>query len=288
MNKDALRNPVTRHSFSITEQEFTRFSRFLEETCGILLASHKQYLVQSRLGRIMQEQGCDNLNQLVDRLSSPPGRSLKEDVIDAMTTNETLWFRDTHPFEILHHRILKDLSAPNPAARLRIWSAACSTGQEPYSVSMVLDEFRQANPQWRGSADIVATDISTDVLSRAKSGLYEMLAIGRGLSKARLVRYFDERNDGCWAVKPPIKSKVQFRSLNLLGTYSSLGQFDVIFCRNVLIYFSNDLKLEILRKMHKSLKPGGYLLLGASESISELGDCFRMIHCRPGIIYQAI
>lgn len=266
-----------------------RFSQFLEDSCGILLASHKQYLVQSRLGKIMQEQGCASLDQLVQKLSSPIGQSLKEVVIDAMTTNETLWFRDSHPFEILQNRILKELLAENPSRRLRFWSAACSTGQEPYSISMVLEEYKQANPAaLRGGAEIIATDISSNVLSRARAGVYEMLAIGRGLSKERLNQFFDSRDDGCWAVKPLVKSKVQFRSLNLIGSYSALGQFDVIFCRNVLIYFSTERKLEILRKMHKSLKPGGYLLLGASESLSGLNDCFRMIHCRPGIIYQAI
>lgn len=289
MEKDNLLAPLSRRNFQISDQEFERFSRFLEDSCGILLAGHKQYLVQSRLGKIMQDQGCETLTQLVDRLSSPVGMALKEGVIDAMTTNETLWFRDAHPFEILRDKILPERFAGNSAGRLRIWSAACSTGQEPYSVSMILDEFKQMHPGLlRGGAEIVATDISSNVLSRAKGGVYEMLAIGRGLSKERLHRFFSDRGDGCWAVNPDIKSRVRFNSLNLLGSYTSLGQFDVVFCRNVLIYFSTERKIEILRKIHKSLKPGGYLLLGASESLSGLNDCYKMIHCRPGIIYQAI
>lgn len=289
MEKDNLLAPLSRRNFQISDQEFERFSRFLEDSCGILLAGHKQYLVQSRLGKIMQDQGCETLTQLVDRLSSPAGMALKEGVIDAMTTNETLWFRDAHPFEILRDKILPERVADNSAGRLRIWSAACSTGQEPYSVSMILDEFKQLHPgMLRGGAEIVATDISSNVLSRAKGGVYEMLAIGRGLSKERLHRFFSDRGDGCWAVNPDIKSRVRFNSLNLLGPYTSLGQFDVVFCRNVLIYFSTERKIEILRKIHKSLKPGGYLLLGASESLSGLNDCYKMIHCRPGIIYQAI
>ncbi len=289
VDKENLLRPMTKRSFQISDQEFERFSRFLEDSCGILLAGHKQYLVQSRLGKIMQEQRCETLNQLVDKLSSPAGHSLKDGVIDAMTTNETLWFRDIHPFDILRNRILEERLALAGHGRLRIWSAACSTGQEPYSISMVLDEFKHSNPhQLRMGAEIVATDISSNVLSLAKSGVYEMLAIGRGLSKDRLHRYFDDQHNGCWAVKPNIKAAVQFRNLNLLGSYAGLGQFDVIFCRNVLIYFSTERKVEILRKMHKSLKPGGYLLLGASESLSGLNDCYKMIHCRPGIIYQAI
>lgn len=289
VEKDSLLTPLSRRQFKISDQEFTRFSRFLEDSCGILLAGHKQYLVQSRLGKIMQDQGCETLNQLVDRLSSPGGASLKEGVIDAMTTNETLWFRDAHPFDILRDKILPEWNEKSSAGRLRVWSAACSTGQEPYSISMVLDEYKQLNPgQLKAGAEIVATDISSNVLSRARGGVYEMLAIGRGLSKERLHRYFSDHGDGCWAVKPEIKARVRFNSLNLLGSYAGLGQFDVVFCRNVLIYFSTERKVEILRKIHKTLKPGGYLLLGASESLSGLNDCYKMIHCRPGIIYQAI
>ena len=289
VEKGNLLTPLSRRQFQISDQEFTRFSRFLEDSCGILLADHKQYLVQSRLGKIMQDQGCENLNQLVDRLTSIGGAALKEDVINAMTTNETLWFRDAHPFDILRDKILPEWGEGGSSGRLRIWSAACSTGQEPYSISMVLDEYKQLSPgQLKAGAEIVATDISSNVLSRARGGVYEMLAIGRGLSQDRLQRYFSEQSDGCWAVKPDIKSRVRFSSLNLLGSFTGLGQFDVVFCRNVLIYFSTERKIEILRKIHKTLKPGGYLLLGASESLSGLNDCYKMIHCRPGIIYQAI
>lgn len=289
VDKDNLLAPLHRRQFQICDAEFARFSRFLEESCGILLAGHKQYLVQSRLGKIMQDQGCDSLNQLVDRLSSPAGAALREGVIDAMTTNETLWFRDSHPFDILRDRLLPEAIGQHNPGRLRIWSAACSTGQEPYSISMILDEYCRNHPGQRlPGVEIVATDISNNVLSRARSGVYEVLAIGRGLSKERLDHFFVDQGDGCWAVKPNIKSRVRFSNLNLLGSYTGLGQFDVVFCRNVLIYFSTERKVEILRKIHKTLKPGGYLLLGASESLSGLSDCYKMIHCRPGIIYQAI
>lgn len=289
VDKENLLVPLSRRQFKISDQEFTRFSRFLEDSCGILLAGHKQYLVQSRLGKIMQDQGCENLNQLVDRLSSPGGAALKEGVIDAMTTNETLWFRDAHPFDILRDKILPEWVEGQNTGRLRVWSAACSTGQEPYSISMVLEEYKQMHPaKLKSGAEIVATDISSNVLARARKGEYEMLAIGRGLSKDRLQRFFSDHGEGCWAIKPEVKSRVRFNNLNLLGSYAGLGQFDVVFCRNVLIYFSTERKIEILRKIHKTLKPGGYLLLGASESLSGLNDCYKMIHCRPGIIYQAI
>ncbi|WP_299183708.1 protein-glutamate O-methyltransferase CheR [uncultured Neptuniibacter sp.] len=278
-----------RSSFTITDADFELFSRFLEDNSGILLAKHKQYLVQSRLGKIVQEQGCPGLKELISKLQSPASKRLREQVIDAMTTNETLWFRDVHPFDILRDRILPEMTgAGGMGSRVRIWSAACSTGQEPYSISITFDEFKKKNPGKLSSGEIIATDISTQVLEQARRGEYEMLAIGRGLSQERLTQHFRETPSGSWAVKPEIKSGVRFQSINLLGQYSAMGKFDVIFCRNVLIYFSSEKKLEILSKMHGVLKPGGYLILGASEFLSGLSDKYKMIHCRPGIIYQAI
>ncbi|KEA64332.1 Chemotaxis protein methyltransferase CheR [Marinobacterium lacunae] len=275
--------------FRITAEDFRQFSVFLEQSCGILLAEHKQYLVQSRLGKIMKEQSCDSLSDLVDRLKRPGGNALKDAVIDAMTTNETLWFRDIHPYEILAKRLLPEYASERRGQKLRIWSSACSSGQEPYSISMVIDEFKRTTPgALSAGEEILATDISTTILQQAQKGEYEMLALGRGLSQDRLKKYFVASGDGSWQIRPEIKARVRFQNLNLLGQYASLGQFDIIFCRNVLIYFSSDVKIEILRKMRRQLKPGGYLLLGASESLSGLSDIYKMIHCRPGIIYQAI
>ncbi len=276
-------------SFRVGADEFRQFSVFLEQSCGILLAEHKQYLVQSRLGKIMQTEGCASLSELIDRLRGPGAGALKESVINAMTTNETLWFRDVHPYDILANRLLPELQSTRRFQKLRIWSAACSTGQEPYSISMIIDEYKCTNPgAFSTGEEIVATDISTAVLQQAQCAEYELLAIGRGLSQQRLKRYFTSDQSGSWKVRADIRDRVRFQSFNLLGQYAVLGQFDIIFCRNVLIYFSSDVKTEILRKMHRQLRPGGYLLLGASESLSGLSDLYRMIHCRPGIIYQAI
>lgn len=268
--------------------DFSRFAQFLEESCGIVLSENKQYLVQSRLGKILQEQDCSDLSALVAKLTRPGMSALREQVIDAMTTNETLWFRDAHPYELLRDRVLPELSEQR-GGRLRIWSAACSTGQEPYSLSMILSEYREKH---RGTfvsgEEIVATDISTSVLAQAREGVYEMLALGRGLSPERKCRFFQERADGSWEVQREIKARVRFQQFNLLGQYSVMGRFDIIFCRNVLIYFSSERKLEILRRMHGCLKPGGYLFLGASESLSGLSDLYEMVHCRPGIMYRAL
>nr|WP_296059198.1 protein-glutamate O-methyltransferase CheR [uncultured Amphritea sp.] len=272
----------------ITQQEFDQFCQFLEQACGILLAKHKQYLVESRLSKILIEGKYDSLGQLVVTLERPGNSRLKEQVINAMTTNETLWFRDIHPYEILKDKLLPELALKQASQRLKVWSAACSTGQEPYSISMIIDEFKNQNPAaFRLGEEIVATDISTRVLEQARLAEYEMLALGRGLSQERLKIFFEPGKDEAWSLLPKIKKRVTFRELNLLGAYTGIGPCDIVFCRNVLIYFSSERKREILTKIHKTLKPGGYLLLGASESIGELNNLFEMVHCRPGIIYKA-
>ncbi|AZZ91382.1 methyltransferase domain-containing protein [Hahella sp. KA22] len=272
----------------VNNADYDKFRDFLQKACGIVLGDNKQYLVQSRLRRIMADEKIETVGELVDKMSRSMRSPLREAVVDAMTTNETLWFRDVHPFRILEEKILPELSANKGVTQIRIWSAACSTGQEPYSISMVTDEYRRKNlGGMRAALSIVATDLSASVLSAARKGEYEMLAIGRGLSKERMASYFTKTPDGSWKIKPEVARCVEFRSLNLLDSYSLLGKFDVIFCRNVLIYFSAELKKDILSRMHSALKPGGYLILGASESLGNLPDKFEMVHCSPGIIYRA-
>lgn len=274
---------------SAADQDFNLFRDFLERTCGIVLGDNKQYLVASRLNRLLEQRGINGLGELMRRIQQQPHSGLREIVVDAMTTNETLWFRDIYPFEVLKNRLIPEFIASQPGQRLRIWSAACSSGQEPYSLSMAIDEFERANPgQLRGGAQIVATEISSSMLSAAKSAQYDSLAIARGLSQDRLTRYFDEATPGQWTVKMPLRNRVEFRQLNLLDSYSILGKFDIVFCRNVLIYFSADVKKDILRRIHATLKPGGYLMLGASEALNGLPELYRMVQCSPGIIYQAI
>ncbi|MET1078217.1 MAG: protein-glutamate O-methyltransferase CheR [Pseudomonas sp.] len=267
--------------------EFEQFRVFLEKACGILLGTNKQYLVSSRLNKMMEQQGIKSLGDLVQRMQTQPRSGLREQVVDAMTTNETLWFRDTYPFEVLKNRVLPELLKAMPSQRLRIWSAACSSGQEPYSLSMTIDEFEKSNlGQLKAGLQIVATDLSPSMLTNCKSGEYDSLAMGRGLSQERLQRYFDPKEPGRWAIKAPIKSRVEFRALNLLDSYASLGKFDIVFCRNVLIYFSAEVKKDILLRIHGTLKPGGYLFLGASEALNGLPDHYQMVQCSPGIIYK--
>ncbi len=273
---------------SAVNADFVLFRDFLEKSSGILLGDNKQYLVSSRLNKLMETEGIKTLSELVQRIQMQPRGGLREKVIDAMTTNETLWFRDTYPFEVLKNRLLPELTKNTFGQRLRVWSAACSSGQEPYSLSMTMDEFeRSAAGQGRGGMQIVATDLSGAILTAAKSGEYDSLAIGRGLSPERLQRYFDVQQPGRWAVKPASRSRIEFRALNLLDSYASLGKFDMGFCRNVLIYFSAEVKKDILTRIHGTLKPGGYLFLGASEALNGLPDLYQMVQCNPGIIYKA-
>jgi len=268
--------------------DFEQFRVFLEKACGILLGENKQYLVSSRLNKLMEQQGIKSLGELVQRIQTQPRSGLREQVVDAMTTNETLWFRDTYPFEVLKSKVIPEFIKGNPGQRLRIWSAACSSGQEPYSISMAIDEFERTNlGQLKMGAQIVATDLSGAMLTNCKTGEYDSLAIARGLSQERLQRYFDPKGPGRWAVKAPIRSRVEFRSFNLLDSYAALGKFDIVFCRNVLIYFSAQVKKDILMRIHSTLKPGGYLFLGASEALNGLPDHYQMVQCSPGIIYQA-
>jgi len=268
--------------------DFEQFRVFLEKTCGILLGSNKQYLVSSRLNKLMEQQGIKTLGDLVRKIQAQPRSGLRELVVDAMTTNETLWFRDTYPFEVLKSRVLPEMLKGASGQRLRIWSAACSSGQEPYSLSMAIDEYERGNPsQPKTGVQIVATELSGAMLAACKAAEYDSLAIARGLSSERLQRYFDVKAPGRWAVKPAIRSRVEFRVQNLLDSYAALGKFDIVFCRNVLIYFSADVKKDILKRLHATLRPGGYLFLGASEALNGLPELYQMVQCSPGIIYKA-
>lgn len=270
---------------TLSVKEYEDFRKFLENECGIVLGDNKQYLVTSRLSRLMQEKKLDSLGALVTSLNRDKGRELTNRVVEAMTTNETSWFRDIHPFNTLKERIFPEL-AKNRRTSLRIWSAACSSGQEPYSISMTIHEFQASNPGLlKSDVQIVATDISPAILSVAEKGRYDDMSMARGLSPERKKKYFKE-TPNYWQVSPQISSRVQCKSLNLLQSYGLLGRFDIIFCRNVLIYFSSESKRQILAKMCKTLNPGGYLFLGGSESITGISDDLNMVRTNGGVVYQ--
>ncbi|MBV1883733.1 MAG: protein-glutamate O-methyltransferase CheR [Pseudomonadales bacterium] len=269
------------------QKDYEAFRLFLEKSCGIILGDDKHYLVQSRLKKLFKDKEISNLQALIREIENKPFSPLKQATIDAMTTNETLWFRDRHPFEYLVSTLFKE-RAKVSGKDIRIWSAACSYGQEPYSLSMCADEARKSGQLPIGSdVKIVATDISKSALDKAKRGHYESLALGRGLSPERLKFNFKDLGDGEWELNSRIKGKVDFRILNLQDRYNSMGKLDIIFCRNVLIYFSAEFKSDILTRMHACLKPNGYLFLGASEALPGLTDKFEMVPTKPGIVYRA-
>lgn len=266
----------------ITDQEFSRFRTELESLCGIALGDGKEYLVASRLRKLLAQRNLPSVTELLDSMRRD--RSLGLEVVDAMTTNETLWFRDGHPFEILRERIFPELSSRSEP--IRIWSAASSTGQEAYSIRIEESEFRKRAVQRLPSVSVLATDISTSALAEAQQGRYPWIAIRRGMPQSYLTEYFTQIDNDCWEILPSLREQVEFREFNLNDSYARLGKFDVIFCRNVLIYFTAERKRDILLRMHGALKEGGYLILGASEALN-LPDHFDMISCRPGIVYQA-
>ena len=250
-----------------------------------MLGENKQYLVKSRLTPLLLKFDISSLSALVTQTLNPVNRQLRAAVIDAMTTNETLWFRDEYPFELLKKRILAEFK--NQRTPLRIWSAASSSGQEPYSIAMAIYEFQQSNPgAFPGGVQIIGTDISNTMLEQCKYAHYDNLALSRGLSAERKRKFFETSENGMLKLKDVIKNMVSFRQLNLLNSYSIMGRFDLVFCRNVLIYFSPELKSKIISQIHGTLNNGRYLFLGASESLSGISQDFNMLRCSPGIIYQ--
>lgn len=269
----------------LQESEYKQFRDFLEQQCGIVLGENKQYLVKSRLGPLMQRFSIASLSELVLKTMSPFERQLRSAVIDAMTTNETLWFRDSYPYELLKSQLLPDLE--KTCRSVKIWSAASSSGQEPYSISMTALEYQQGRPgSFPGGVSILGTDISNTMLEHCQRAEYDGLALARGLSPERRARFFEDSGKGMMKVKDTVRKNVSFRHLNLLDSYTLLGKFDIIFCRNVLIYFSPDVKAKIIRQFAQSLNSRGYLILGASESLSSLNQDFEMLRCNPGIIYR--
>ena len=271
---------------TLSEDLYKQFSAFLEAQVGIVLGPNKQYLVKSRLSPLVGIHGCSSLEELINKSMNIRERELKMVVIDAMTTNETLWFRDVYPFQLLSDKLFPELGKNGKV--IKIWSAASSSGQEPYSIAMTALEHQYKKPgTLSGGVQITATDISVSMLNQCKEGIYDNLALARGLSTERKRQFFESCSDPAkMKISERVKKLVTFRHFNLLDNYAPLGKFDLIFCRNVLIYFSPEIKSKILSQFATSLNPGGYLLLGASESLSGLTDRFEMIRCNPGIIYK--
>lgn len=248
---------------SLSTAAFDWVRSVVEVDAAIVLEKGKEYLVESRLAPLARVAGTPDVSAFVEQLRLNGGRQARQQVVEAMTTNETSWFRDGSPYEVLTSSVLPELTAKRAAGRpLRIWSAACSTGQEPYTIAMLLQE-SVVRAGWR--AQIVATDIDESVLARAKAGKYSQLEMNRGLPAAKLVQHF-VRDGAGWRVNDDLKAMVQFTRLNLADPFPSIGPFDVVFLRNVLIYFSVETRRDILQRVRKLCQPDGYLVLGAAET----------------------
>ena len=287
INRDGKTSLVTEKQ-EVTDVQYRRFAAFVEEKCGIVLGEGKQYLVNSRLSSLLSKFRVQTVDDLINlAMEEKPNNKAQEEVIDAMTTNETLWFRDTYPYKALETIILPEL-AKKAKYPVRIWSAACSSGQEPYSIGMIIQEqmskMLHIDPK---QTQIIGTDLSPEMLSICRRGQYDVHALSRGLSPERKEKFFrTTHNPNMMAIDSRVKSMVEFRPMNLLGSYALMGRFDVIFCRNVLIYFSNEVKADILRKLTMCLNPGGYLILGSTETLVGVSDKYEMMRCNPGIIYH--
>jgi chemotaxis protein methyltransferase CheR len=265
----------------VTPLDYDYLRRILKERSGLVLSADKQYLVESRLLPLARRAGLAGLSGLVQKLKGPNAEPLTVEVVEAMTTNESFFFRDKLPFEHFRDVIMPALLDARAAQRrIRIWCAAAATGQEPYSLAMCLKELGWATAGWR--TDIVATDLSTEVLEKAKAGIYSQFEVQRGLPIALLVKYFTKLG-GCWRIAPELRAMVQYRPFNLLHDFTHLGIFDVVFCRNVLIYFDQPTKIGVLDRIARITAPDGYLALGAAETVVGLTDSFKPIAARRGL-----
>jgi chemotaxis protein methyltransferase CheR len=265
----------------VTPQDFDYLRKVLRERSGLVLSAEKQYLAESRLLPVVRKHGLGSLAELVTQLKIATAAPLAVEVTEAMTTNESFFFRDKIPFEHFRLTIMPALLAARAREkRIRIWCTAAATGQEPYSLAMSLKGFGAALAGWR--VEILATDLSNDVLAKAKAGIYNQFEVQRGLPIQQLVKFFAQVGEA-WQIAPEIRAMVQFRPLNLLNDFSSLGSFDLVFCRNVLIYFDQETKIGVLNRLARQVPPDGFLVLGAAETVVGLTDAFKPMPDRRGL-----
>jgi chemotaxis protein methyltransferase CheR len=256
----------------VTPAEYDYLCRFLKERSGLMLQPQKQYLLESRLMPLLRKNGLADMGALIQRLRAPDAEPLRIAVTEAMTINESFFFRDKIPFDRFRDTILPALLIARAATRrIRIWCAAAATGQEPYSLAMILHEAADKLAGWR--IELLATDIGNEVIEKARAGLYSQFEVQRGLPVQLLLRHFEQVGE-LWRLKADLRRMAQFRQLNLLKDFAALGTFDVVFCRNVLIYFDKPTKISVLDRLAPALARDGYLLLGAAETVVGLCDKF--------------
>jgi chemotaxis protein methyltransferase CheR len=265
----------------VTPADFDYLRALLRERSGLVLSAEKQYLAESRLLPVARRNGMTTLTELIGKIKATTLAPLAAEVVEAMTTNETFFFRDKLPFEHFRDIVLPALiEARARKKRIRIWCTAASTGQEPYSLAMTLKSLGAKLAGFR--IEILATDISGDVLERAKAGIYSQFEVQRGLPIQQLVKFFTQVGEA-WQIAPEIRAMVQFRPLNLLKDFSTLGTFDMVFCRNVLIYFDQETKIGVLNRLARQMPEDGFLALGAAETVVGLTDAFKPMAEKRGL-----
>ena len=269
---------------ALSNEEFDFIAGFLKQRSGLALTKDKMYLLETRLTPLAKSNGLADVRELIAKLRTNQNAPVVYQVIEAMTTNESMFFRDTKPFDQLVNVVLPDLKAKG-RTNIRIWSAACSTGQEAYSIAMTLKEQSIKYPGL--TAEIYATDLAEKVLERGRAGIYSQFEIQRGLPIAMLMKYFAQRPNNNWEINDALKSMVKFTAGNLLQPFSSMGKFDIIFCRNVLIYFDEKTKSDILDRMSALLNPPGYLFLGGSETTHGLTTKLKVLEDSRGMFQLA-
>ena len=270
---------------TVTTTHFELLQKLVKDNAGIVLAEGKEYLVESRMTALARKLDYESPEEMLDKLQKSPRGELLAEVIDAMTTNETSFFREMHVFEGFRDIVLPDIIEKNQSTKtLRMWCGASSSGQEPYSVAIAMAEWFPQLNDW--TTNFVATDISGEMLERCRTGVYSQLEVNRGLPAVMLVKHFD-RNGTEWTVKDALRRKVQFLPQNLLEGWSAVPpRLDIVFMRNVLIYFDVETKQQILGKVQKALKPGGYLFLGSAESTLNLDSSFERVKFARGCCYK--
>jgi chemotaxis protein methyltransferase CheR len=264
----------------VNPPDYEYLRKLLKDHSGLDLSSDKQYLLESRLLPLARKSGLSSISDLVQKLKGG-STAVTAQVVEAMTTNETFFFRDKVPFDHFRESIMPEMiKARANRKSIRIWCAAGSTGQEPYSLAMCLKEMGAALAGWR--VEILATDLSQEVLEKSKAGIYSQFEVQRGLPIQMLVKYFKQIGE-LWQINSDIRAMVTHRQLNLLHDFGLLASFDVIFCRNVLIYFDQETKANIFSRLARSMEPDGFLVLGAAETVVGLTEAFKPIGDRRGL-----
>ncbi|HOP07142.1 MAG TPA: protein-glutamate O-methyltransferase CheR [candidate division Zixibacteria bacterium] len=271
----------------LEDREFEQLRTHIRKLCGMEISHEKRYLIECRLRQVLSYGHCRSFAELCDRLENRPDEVLVDRVIDAITTNETLWFRDGYPYRLLYDILLPAAERKRRIKPYRIWSCGCSTGQEPYSIAITVDRWLSHRGDVHFTAndfEIVGTDVSTATLLLALSGRYDKLAVSRGLDRLTLARYFDHIGS-YFLIDERVKNMVQYKRLNLIKPVTQMGMFDLIFYRNVSIYLAESVKNEVYRKLYEKLKPGGAMVIGAAEHLLEQKPLLRRVQFEDNVYY---